>query len=141
MKRLLAVVLVCSLVLSMSTISVKADDNVEQKAMQIYQEMLEESGLITSNQSIVLKDSQEAQYGINTYVADSEEQAFSNIVAYIEEDGILEDAYSVIYRSVATGKTAELSNSSIMGFTLTVYYDYYYPQDNGTQTHITDTGR
>ena len=131
MKRLLAVVLVCSLVLSMSTISVKADDNVEQKAMQIYQEMLEESGLITSNQSIVLKDSQEAQYGINTYVADSEEQAFSNIVAYIEEDGILEDAYSVIYRSVATGKTAELSNSSIMGFTLTVYYDYYYPQDNG----------
>ena len=129
MKRLLAVVLVCSLVLSMSTISVKADDNVEQKAMQIYQEMLEESGLITSNQSIVLKDSQEAQYGINTYVADSEEQAFSNIVAYIEEDGILEDAYSVIYRSVATGKTAELSNSSIMGFTLTVYYDYYYPQD------------
>ena len=36
-----------------------------------------------------------------------------------------------IYRSVATGKTAELSNSSIMGFTLTVYYDYYYPQDNG----------
>ena len=101
MKRLLAVVLVCSLVLSMSTISVKADDNVEQKAMQIYQEMLEESGLITSNQSIVLKDSQEAQYGINTYVADSEEQAFSNIVAYIEEDGILEDAYSVIYRSVA----------------------------------------
>ena len=131
MKRLLAVVLVCSLVLSMSTISVKADDNVEQKAMQIYQEMLEESGLITSNQSIVLKDSQEAQYGINTYVADSEEQAFSNIVAYIEEDGILEDAYSVIYRSVATGKTAELSNSSIMGFTLTVYYDYYYPQANG----------
>ena len=123
MNRLLAVVLVCSLVLSMSTISVKADDNVEQKAMQIYQEMLEESGLITSNQSIVLKDSQEAQYGINTYVADSEEQAFSNIVAYIEEDGILEDAYSVIYRSVATGKTAELSNSSIMGFTLTVYYD------------------
>ena len=55
MKRLLAVVLVCSLVLSMSTISVKADDNVEQKAMQIYQEMLEESGLITSNQSIVLR--------------------------------------------------------------------------------------
>ena len=43
MKRLLAVVLVCSLVLSMSTISVKADDNVEQKAMQIYQEMLEET--------------------------------------------------------------------------------------------------
>ena len=35
MKRLLAVVLVCSLVLSMSTISVKADDNVEQKAMHI----------------------------------------------------------------------------------------------------------
>lgn len=64
---------------------------------------------------------------------DKDEKTVTNVVAFMQEGDDLVDAYSAISRGVASGETAELVNKKIMGFTITVNYDYYYPQYNGYQ--------
>ena len=115
---------------SMETAYAGENAYIESQAQKIYEEMLEESGIISSNDSISYVSTCSAR-NVDVMVADVEKQSVSSIASYIEKDGELLDAYAVVYNAVATGRTAELKNTKIMGFKITVEYDYYYPSDNG----------
>lgn len=66
---------------------------------------------------------------------DYEAKTYVGIVAYVqnEDEGILENAYTFVRKAVATGVTENIKNTKLMGFTITVNYDYYYPSYNGYQ--------
>ena len=100
--------------------------SIEKEARSIYTQKLIESGLISED--ITLNNiAQVASY------TDEVEHTYNEINAYIDVDGNLENAYDVIYRSVATGRTGTLSNTDVMGFVITVNYNYFYPSQNGYQ--------
>lgn len=100
--------------------------NVEEEVNSIYTQKLIEAGLIDESTKL---DSI-AQVASFT---DDIEKTYNEVNAYIDVDGNLENAYDVIYRSVATGKTGTLSNTDVMGFVITVNYNYFYPSQNGYQ--------
>ena len=100
--------------------------NVEEEVNSIYTQKLIEAGLIDESTKL---DSI-AQVASFT---DDIEKTYNEVSAYIDVDGNLENAYDVIYRSVATGKTGTLSNTDVMGFVITVNYNYYSQWDNDSQ--------
>lgn len=135
MKRLVAIIMIvctvfCSSSLTMAA-TVESDKTNEKRAMEIYEQKLIDCGLLKAEDTIVCKASSKSVNKLSSYSLDSGETKFSNIVSYIEDDGELVDAYYYIERSVATGREAELRNTDILGFVITITYDYYYPSDNG----------
>ena len=103
---------------------------IDDEAECIFREMIYSSGLFIDNMQNTLFMLAENE-NVSAYYVDPNKQQYNHIVSYIEEDGELKDAYTVIRRSVATGRTEELKNTSIMGFVITVNFDYYYPGNNG----------
>lgn len=98
---------------------------IQQEVENIYVQKIIEAGLAEDSDKVNFIN------GVAVY-SDETEKTFSEINAYIEVDGVLEDAYNVIYRNVATGMTGTLTNTRILGFTITVNYSYYkFSADNG----------
>ena len=97
--------------------------NIVEEAQNIYYNMLIEAGFINENDTILLSDN--ITYSHNEGTRENKE-----IISFIEEDNELKDAYTVIKKAVATEQQVSLSNSDIVGFTITVTYDYYYPGHN-----------
>ena len=100
--------------------------DIEQETISIYTQKLLDAGLVS--ETAVLNNISDI-----AYFTDDDEKTFSEVNAYIDVDGHLENAYDVIYRSVATGRTGTLTNTDVMGFVITVNYNYYYPSLNGYQ--------
>lgn len=134
MKKFLAIFTVIAMMFGSSGMAVKAESlpvvSNEATAMEIYEEMLRDSGLL-SGEAELCRNISYTDESTTAYALDVKNEKYSNIVSYIENEGELEDAYTYIARSVSTGRTDELRNTSIMGFAIWVSYSYYAPSNNG----------
>lgn len=134
MRKFISVLSLICILCTFIVVPAKAEtlqtSTIEKRATEIYQQMLIDSGLAEQSSNIILKCNSLNTLDVKTYSIDTSNQTVTNTISYIDENGELVDAYSAIYRSVATGKTAELSNTKIMGFNITVNYNYYYREDN-----------
>lgn len=112
----------------------------ESQIVALYKNLLQKNGFVSEeqeniydlNEGVLLGVQQDKTYGLQN---DCGPKTYVGVAAYVQNDDedVLEDAYTFVREAVAAGMTEELKNTKLMGFTITVNYDYYYPSYNGYQ--------